>query len=302
MVGGIALLQGRLGHQVLGQLLILDATELEIAGATAALAATAGQRDVVAQVLVRTAAPALAAHALIRKEERRLARLALATTEAGSRARERAQALEAWELDLAKERATLQRLAEQLKARAGAARAREATLARQRAGALESTAAALASERARQQRLAAQLKARAGAVRAREATVVRQLSVLRRVAHPVAHEAPQCPLLAVPPAHPVHPVHPTVGVRPRAVAHQAVHRELSVPPPAVAAAPSIPAGKAPALPAKPTRADPPAVPQPAARAGSARRAPEPAANPGAKGAKAVPEKLAGKRRRGRRTS
>lgn len=72
VAGGVLLQQGRLGHQILGQLLIIGSTDIEVAGATAALAATAGQRNALAQVAVRTVAPALAARSLIRRSEERI--------------------------------------------------------------------------------------------------------------------------------------------------------------------------------------------------------------------------------------
>lgn len=74
LAGGVALLQGRLGHQIAGQLLIsgVGASDLELAGATAVLTATSGQRSVAAQVALRTVAPALAARSLIRRAERRI--------------------------------------------------------------------------------------------------------------------------------------------------------------------------------------------------------------------------------------
>jgi len=85
LAGGVMLQQGGLGHQILGQLLVVGATDIEVAGATAALAATAGQRNALAQVAVRSVAPALAARSLIRRSERRI--LQAART---ARARERA--------------------------------------------------------------------------------------------------------------------------------------------------------------------------------------------------------------------
>ncbi|HYD40168.1 MAG TPA: hypothetical protein VEB43_05020 [Anaeromyxobacter sp.] len=74
LAGGVALMQGRLGHQIVGQLLIsgVGASDLEVAGATAVLTATSGQGSVAAQVAVRTVAPALAARSLIRRSERRI--------------------------------------------------------------------------------------------------------------------------------------------------------------------------------------------------------------------------------------
>jgi hypothetical protein len=80
LLGGVVLMQGRLGHQVLGQLLVANTNEVAIAGASLVVAATTRQRNAVAQVALRTAAPALAVRALMQKEgeriERRLALLA----------------------------------------------------------------------------------------------------------------------------------------------------------------------------------------------------------------------------------
>jgi ABC-type phosphate transport system auxiliary subunit len=72
LLGGVVLTQGHLGHQVLGQLLIFDATEVEVAGANLAVAATERQRSAFAQMAIRTAVPALAVHALLRNREKRL--------------------------------------------------------------------------------------------------------------------------------------------------------------------------------------------------------------------------------------
>lgn len=75
LLGGVVLTQGRIPHQVLGQLLLFDTDEVAIAGATVVLAATSRQRNVVAQAALRTAAPVLAVRALLRADEERLARL-----------------------------------------------------------------------------------------------------------------------------------------------------------------------------------------------------------------------------------
>ena len=74
LLGGVVLMQGRLGHQVLGQLLVMDTNEVAVAGAAVVVAATSRQKNTVAQVAIRTAAPALAARALLQKQERRLER------------------------------------------------------------------------------------------------------------------------------------------------------------------------------------------------------------------------------------
>jgi hypothetical protein len=76
LLGGVVLMQGRLGHQVLGQLLVLNSTEVELAGASVVVAATTGQRSAAAQMALRTVAPAAAVHVLARREEKRLDRLA----------------------------------------------------------------------------------------------------------------------------------------------------------------------------------------------------------------------------------
>src|ERR671913_242136 len=50
LAAGIVLMQGRLGHQVLGQLLLMDSSEIAMAGAALALAATSGPHNEVLQV------------------------------------------------------------------------------------------------------------------------------------------------------------------------------------------------------------------------------------------------------------
>ena len=47
LLAGVALMQGNLGHQVLGQLLVINSNEVAIAGASLVVAATTGQRSVV---------------------------------------------------------------------------------------------------------------------------------------------------------------------------------------------------------------------------------------------------------------
>lgn len=74
LLGGVVLMQGRLGHQVLGQLLVMDTNEVALAGALVVVAATARQRNAVAQVAIRTAAPALAVRGILLKQEKRLER------------------------------------------------------------------------------------------------------------------------------------------------------------------------------------------------------------------------------------
>jgi hypothetical protein len=75
LLGGVVLTQGRLGHQVLGQLLLLDTDEVAIAGATVVVAATSRQRNAIAQAAIRTAVPALAVRGLLHGDEKRLEKL-----------------------------------------------------------------------------------------------------------------------------------------------------------------------------------------------------------------------------------
>jgi len=76
LVGGLILLRGTLGHRVLGNLLISDASAVEVAAANLAIASATGTGNVVAEAAVRTLAPAIAVQALARKDEERLKRLA----------------------------------------------------------------------------------------------------------------------------------------------------------------------------------------------------------------------------------
>jgi len=74
LAAGIVLMQGRLGHQILGQLLVMDTSEIAMAGAALALAATSGPRNEVVQVALRTVAPAVAGHVVLKKQEDRIDR------------------------------------------------------------------------------------------------------------------------------------------------------------------------------------------------------------------------------------
>jgi hypothetical protein len=74
VLGGVVLMRGRLGHQVLGQMLVMNTNEVAVAGAMVVVAASSRQRNAVAQVALRTVAPALAVRALLRKQEERLER------------------------------------------------------------------------------------------------------------------------------------------------------------------------------------------------------------------------------------
>jgi hypothetical protein len=72
VAGGVVLMPGRLGHQVLGQLLLSGSTDVAIAAASVAVAAATRQRDVVVQVAISTIVPALAVRSLLQKQEERL--------------------------------------------------------------------------------------------------------------------------------------------------------------------------------------------------------------------------------------
>lgn len=74
LLGGVALSQGRVPHQLLGQLLVSNSSSVELAGANVVVAAGMRQPNAVAQVAVRTAAPALAVNSIVQREERRLKR------------------------------------------------------------------------------------------------------------------------------------------------------------------------------------------------------------------------------------
>lgn len=72
ILGGVVLMQGKLGHQVLGQMLIAGSHEVTIAGASLVIAATAREKNAVGQAVIRTLAPAIAIHALTRRDEARI--------------------------------------------------------------------------------------------------------------------------------------------------------------------------------------------------------------------------------------
>jgi hypothetical protein len=74
ILGGVVLLQGNLGHQVLGQLLIANTNEVALAGAFAVVAGATGPRNVAGQIALRTVVPALAVRAIISKELDRVER------------------------------------------------------------------------------------------------------------------------------------------------------------------------------------------------------------------------------------
>jgi hypothetical protein len=94
LLGGVVLMQGRLGHQVLGQMLVANSSDVAVAGAAVVVAATARQRNAVAQVALRTVAPLLAYHAILHKEEKRIERIATILEEKQRQIARRAQALD----------------------------------------------------------------------------------------------------------------------------------------------------------------------------------------------------------------
>ena len=81
VLGGVVLMQGNLGHQVLGQLLIMNTNEVAIAAAGAVVAATTRTPNAGVQVALRTVAPALAVRALFQKQERRIEQREVAVAE-----------------------------------------------------------------------------------------------------------------------------------------------------------------------------------------------------------------------------
>jgi hypothetical protein len=74
VLGGVILMQGNLGHQVLGQLLVANTNEVALAAAFAVVSGASGPRNVVGQVALRTVAPALAVRAILNKQEQRVDR------------------------------------------------------------------------------------------------------------------------------------------------------------------------------------------------------------------------------------
>jgi hypothetical protein len=111
LLGGVALTHGRLPHQVLGQLLISNASSVEVAGATVVVTAATRQGDAMAQAALRTAAPALAVQVLSKRQEQRLRKLADANLE---RLRAEQQRQDRQLADLQEQRACLEARAREL--------------------------------------------------------------------------------------------------------------------------------------------------------------------------------------------
>ena len=74
LVGGVAMMQGGLGPQVLGQLLIAGTSELAVAGAAVMVAGTTRVKHPGAQFAIRTAAPAIAVQTIFARREELLNR------------------------------------------------------------------------------------------------------------------------------------------------------------------------------------------------------------------------------------
>jgi len=72
LAGGLAIMQGPIGHQVLGQLLISGSRSVEVAGASVVLALASRQPSIAAQVAVRSVVPAVLVEVFGRQERRRL--------------------------------------------------------------------------------------------------------------------------------------------------------------------------------------------------------------------------------------
>src|ERR1051326_3747038 len=77
ITGGLVLMDGDLGHQVLGQLLIMNTNEVAMAAAAAVMAGTTGRRHEVAQIILRVVVPAAAVRVILNKQEERIDRKAL---------------------------------------------------------------------------------------------------------------------------------------------------------------------------------------------------------------------------------
>lgn len=74
LLAGTVLMQGRLGHQVLGALLVMNSNEVAVAAASLVITGTSGQRSAVGQIALRTVAPALAVRTLLNTQEERIER------------------------------------------------------------------------------------------------------------------------------------------------------------------------------------------------------------------------------------
>ena len=88
VLGGVMLMQGHLGHQVLGQLMAMGTSDLGIAGATVIVAGASRSPNALTQALVRTAAPAVALHLLFNKQSRDLDQRAARVSKCESLSRE----------------------------------------------------------------------------------------------------------------------------------------------------------------------------------------------------------------------
>jgi len=100
VLGGVILTRGRLGHQVLGELLVAGENEVAVAGAAVVIAATSRQRSAVVQGAIRTVIPALAVRGLLQKQEKRIDWKETLVANRERRVEERERELE-WRQDVA---------------------------------------------------------------------------------------------------------------------------------------------------------------------------------------------------------
>lgn len=91
LLGGVVLMRGPLGHQVLGQLLVSDLRESELAGASVVLAAGSRRKSTLARAAIGTAAPAFALERYYGKVGAQMARRQAAVEERERQARERGE-------------------------------------------------------------------------------------------------------------------------------------------------------------------------------------------------------------------
>lgn len=101
LLGGVVLLQGRMGHQVLGQTLILGSPDLELAAGNVVIAAAAGTRNGAVKAAFQTTGSAIAITLLDRRQRQRLARDEALTHERERVSRERQATLDQQQKQLA---------------------------------------------------------------------------------------------------------------------------------------------------------------------------------------------------------
>jgi septal ring factor EnvC (AmiA/AmiB activator) len=124
LLGGVVLMQGRLGHQILGQMLVMNTNEVAIVGAAAVIAATSREHNAGVQIALRTAVPFLALRGLLQKQQDRLDHTQEVLAEQQERLDEREDKVRQRERRLAQAQ---QQSAAAAAASAGAAKTLEAT-------------------------------------------------------------------------------------------------------------------------------------------------------------------------------